>query len=139
MWHLKNYILKNANIFAFKKGTLHNCTFTMWETRKILVKLIKMIITKKLKFCKSHYQVKHYTNFGLKVIKITAKSDLDKDHYLIFPPITKNHHYIKTPSGTWNQNKGSYCTPRTPARVANVQKYHLEQWFSIYGQFTHFG
>ena len=75
----------------------------------------------------------------LKVIKITTKSDLDKDHYLIFPPITKNHYYIRTPSGTWNQNKGSYCTPRTPARVANVQKYHLEQWFSIYGQFTHFG
>ena len=70
-----------------------------------------MIITKKLKFCKSHYQVKHYTNFGLKVIKITTKSDLDKDHYLIFPPITKNHYYIRTPRGTWNQNKGSYCTP----------------------------
>ena len=83
--------------------------------------------------------MKHYPNFGLKVIKITTKSDLDKDHYLIFPPITKNHYYIRTPSGTWNQNKGSYCTPRTPARVANVQKYNLEQWFSIYGQFTHFG
>ena len=83
--------------------------------------------------------MKHFTNFGLKVIKITTKSDLDKDHYLIFPPITKNHYYIRTPSGTWNQNKGSYCTPRTPARVANVQKYNLEQWFSIYGQFTHFG
>ena len=73
-----------------------------------------MIITKKLKFCKSHYKVKHYPNFGLKVIKITTKSDLDKDHYLILPPITKNHYYIRTPSGTWNQNKGSYCTPRTP-------------------------
>ena len=33
--------------------------------------------------------MKHYPNFGLKVIKITTKSDLNKNHFLIFPPITK--------------------------------------------------
>ena len=33
--------------------------------------------------------MKHYPNFGLKVIKITTKSDLDKNHYLIFPQSLK--------------------------------------------------
>ena len=28
--------------------------------------------------------MKHYPNFELKVIKITTKSDLDKNHYLVF-------------------------------------------------------
>ena len=98
-----------------------------------------MIIAKNQKIFKNHYKVKLYPNFGLKVIKITSKSDLDKNSFLIFPPITKNHYYIRTPSRTWDQNSGSYSTPRTPARDALVQKYPLEQWFSFYGQFTHFG
>ena len=44
------------------------------------------IITKKMKIL----QVKQYPYFGLKVIQITTtKSDLDKNHYLVFPPFTK--------------------------------------------------
>ena len=50
--------------------------------------------------------MKHYPNFGLKVIKITTKSDLDKDHYLIFPPITKNHYYIKPQVGPEIKTRG---------------------------------
>ena len=89
-----------------------------------------MIIAKNQNFFKNHYKVKHYP--GLKVIKITTKSDLDKNHYLIFPPSLKISYYIRT----WDQNKVFY---RTPARDALVQKYPVEQWFSFYGQFTHFG
>ena len=33
--------------------------------------------------------MKHYPNFGLKVIQITTKSDLDKNHNLVFPQSLK--------------------------------------------------
>ena len=35
------YIPEKTNILAFKKGTLHYCTLTIGETRKILVKISK--------------------------------------------------------------------------------------------------
>ena len=38
-------------------------------------------------FVKNHYKYCH--NFGLKIIKITTKSYLDKNHYLIFPQSLK--------------------------------------------------
>ena len=64
----------------------------------------------------NHY--KNCPNFGLKVIKITTKSYLDKNHYLIFPQSLKITMILGPLVGPLGPNQGSYRTTRTPARGA---------------------
>ena len=50
--------------------------------------------------------MKHYPNFGLKVIKITTKSDLDKNHYLVFPQSLKITIILRPLVGSEIKTKG---------------------------------
>ena len=63
---------------------------------------------------------------------------MDKNHYLVFPQSLKITIILGPLVGSEIKTKGPIGPPRTPARGAYVQEYPLEQWFSIYGQFTHF-
>ena len=56
---------------------------------------------------------KNCPNFGLKIIKITTKSYLDKNHYLIFPQSLKITMILGLLTGSLGSNLG---TTRTPAK-----------------------
>ena len=70
---------------------------------------------------------KNCPNFGLKIIKITTKIYLDKNHYLIFPQsltITNNHYDIRTPSRTPGFKPRGPIGPLGPLLGAPLLKGH---------------